>query len=162
MTMTGLWKFGAKNGKERGLLALYILHSLDLEPKSGYALLKEIAEKTEGQWVPSKGAVYPLLRQLEEDDLITLCGTGTRAKKIFEPTEKGWETLRHIRMHKSASREKLVPLKNLLFEIFGEEKQTSKSLIFDIRFLVDDLSADREDRVVDILERCRDELQRIE
>jgi DNA-binding PadR family transcriptional regulator len=162
MTMTGLWKFGAKNGKERGLLALYILHSLNREPKSGYALLKEIAEKTDGHWVPSKGAVYPLLRQLEEDDLITLCGTGSRAKNIFETTKKGRETLRHIRRHKHASREKLVPLKNLLFEIFGEEQHASKGLLFDIRVLVDDLPADREDRAVGILERCRDELQRIE
>ena len=49
--MTGLWKFHCKNGKERGFLALYILHSLKNKPKSGYEILKEIEEKTKGKWI---------------------------------------------------------------------------------------------------------------
>lgn len=68
--MTGLWTFASKDGKERGLLALFILHSLNQQPKSGYELLKEIEAKTEGLWAPSKGTLYPILKQLEEEELI--------------------------------------------------------------------------------------------
>ena len=160
--MNGLWKFGAGNGKERGLLALFILHSLDREPKSGYALLKEISEKTEGLWVPSKGTLYPVLKQLDEDGLIHVVETGTRSKNIFEPTNKGRETLRSIKKRKKESREKLLRFSNLLGEIFGKEKMVVRGLLFDIREAIEDLSPGRVPEAVDILERCVADLRRIE
>jgi DNA-binding PadR family transcriptional regulator len=53
--MNDFWKFSPTCEKERSLATLFILYSLYQEPKSGYDLLKEIAKKTEGKWVPSKG-----------------------------------------------------------------------------------------------------------
>jgi DNA-binding PadR family transcriptional regulator len=160
--VNGLWKFSAGNGKERGLLALFILHSLDREPKSGYTLLKEITDKTEGLWVPSKGTLYPVLRQLEEDSLIHVVETGTRSKNIFEPTDTGRETLRSIKERKKESREKLLRFSNLLGEIFGKEKMVARGLLFDIREAIEDISPGRVPEAVDILERCVADLRRIE
>lgn len=160
--MMGLWKFASKNGKERGLLTLFILHSLNQKPKSGYELLKEIEEKTEGKWVPSKGTIYPILKQLDEEKLINVGETGKRSKNIFELTQKGKETLLNIKGRKKESREKLLQFKNLLIDIFGEEKITMKGLLFEIRDAVDGVSPDKKNQAVKILEKCLADLKRVE
>jgi DNA-binding PadR family transcriptional regulator len=157
--MTGLWTFAPEGGRERGLLALFILHSLMQQPKSGYELLKEIKEKTEGVWVPSKGTLYPILKQLEEEGLIEVTEIGKRSKHIFALTESGNETLRTIKAHKKESREKHLQFRNLLIEIFGEEHVTLRELLFEIRELIDDLAPDNKDRVVAILEHCLADLK---
>ena len=48
--MTNLLNIPIKTDKHRGILSIYILHSLKKKPKSGYELLAEIKEKTEGTW----------------------------------------------------------------------------------------------------------------
>jgi DNA-binding PadR family transcriptional regulator len=157
--MTGLWTFASEGGRERGLLALFILHSLRQQPKSGYELLKEIEEKTEGVWVPSKGTLYPILKQLEEEGLIAVAEVGKRSKHIFELTENGEETLRTVKEHKKESREKHLQFKNLVIEIFGEEHVTLRELLFEIRELIDDVTPDNKDQAVAILEHCRADLK---
>jgi DNA-binding PadR family transcriptional regulator len=160
--MTGLWTFASENGKERGLLALFILHSLNQQPKSGYELLKEIEEKTEGIWVPSKGTLYPILKQLEEEKLITVGETGKRSKTIFALTQNGEETLLTIRERKKESREKLLQFKNLLIDILGEEKITTEGLLFEIRDVIDDVAPTKKNQAAKILEQCLADLKRIE
>lgn len=160
--MTGLLTFASEGGRERGLLALFILHSLGQQSKSGYAVLKQIAEKTEGVWVPSKGTLYPILKQLEEEGLIHVGEIGKRSKTIFELTPNGEETLRAIKEHKKESREKHLQFKNLLIEIFGEEKVTVKGLLFEIRAAIDDLAPDKKDQALRILERCLADVKSLE
>jgi DNA-binding PadR family transcriptional regulator len=157
-----LWKFSTKNGKERGILPLYILHSLQREPKSGYDLLKEIDEKTGGRWVPSKGTLYPVLRQLEAEGLIAICSTEARSKNIFELTETGRETLQNIKTRKKESREKLFLVKNLMIDIFGEDKAPIEELIFEIRTLVETIPPGKESQALAILGNCRSELEGIQ
>ncbi|QSZ66368.1 PadR family transcriptional regulator [Methanofollis aquaemaris] len=159
--MTGIWKFPSKNGRERGLMALYILHSLAQSPKSGYDLLKEIEEKTEGTWVPSKGTLYPLLKQLEEEALIRLFETGKRSKQVYELTETGEETLRAHRQHRRESREKMLQMKNLLVEIFGDEKRELNALFVEIRSLIDALPSEKDEEAGKILGQCLEDLRRI-
>jgi DNA-binding PadR family transcriptional regulator len=160
--MTGLWTFASKDGKERGLLALFILHSLNQQPKSGYELLKEIEEKTEGIWVPSKGTLYPILQQLAEEDLIMVGETGKRSKTIFELTPTGEEALRTIKERKKESHEKLLQFKNLLIDIFGDEKIPMKGLLFEIRDVIDDVSPDKKPQAVMILEQCLADLKSLD
>jgi DNA-binding PadR family transcriptional regulator len=159
LEMTGLLTFASEGGRERGLLALFILHSLGRQPKSGYALLKQIEEKTEGVWVPSKGTLYPVLKQLEEEGLIRVGEIGKRSKTIFEVTPDGEEIVRTIGEHKEESREKLLQFKSLLIEIFGEEDVTVKGLLFEIRAVIDDLAPAEKDRAFAILERCLADLK---
>jgi DNA-binding PadR family transcriptional regulator len=57
-------------------------------PKSGYDILKEFKKRTNGNWIPSKGTVYPLLSELEKDGLIRVKKIGKRSKRIYEATPK--------------------------------------------------------------------------
>jgi len=159
--MPGLWTFAAEGGRARGLIALFVLHSLSQRPKSGYELLKEIKEKTEGVWVPSKGTLYPILNQLEEEGLIRVSEIAQRSKHIFELTPNGEAALRTIKEHKQESREKHLQVKNLLIEIFGEEKVTMRELLFELREVIDNLALDKKDQAVTILEQCLADLRRI-
>jgi DNA-binding PadR family transcriptional regulator len=159
--MTGLWTFASEGGRERGLIALFILHSLSQRPKSGYELLKEIKVKTEGVWVPSKGTLYPILKQLEEEGLINVSEIAQRSKHIFELTLNGEATLRTLKAHKKESREKHLQFKNLLIDIFGEEKVTMRELLFEIRAVIDDLALAKKDKAVTILEQCLADLRSI-
>lgn len=84
------------------------------------------------------------------------------AKNIFELTQNGKETLLTIRERKKESGEKLLQFKNLLIDIFGEEKITMKGLLFEIRDVIDDLSPNKKDQAVKILEKCLADLKRIE
>ncbi|HDS46244.1 MAG TPA: PadR family transcriptional regulator [Methanomicrobia archaeon] len=157
--MTGLWTFAPEGGRERGLLALFVLHSLKQQPKSGYELLKEVGVKTEGIWVPSKGTLYPILNQLEDEGLIAVAEIGKRSKHIFALTESGEETLRTLKAHKKESREKHLQLRNLLIEIFGEEHITLRELLFEMRELLDDVTSNNRDQAVAILEHCLSDLR---
>lgn len=159
--MTDLWKFPAARGKERSLTALFILHSLQQEPKSGYDLLKEIAEKTRGRWAPSKGTLYPLLKEMEDERLIRVIQTGKRSKNIFGLTPDGEKALHRIREHRTESREKMLVFKDLLMEVFGQDRYTLNGLLFEIRTVIDDLPAEKNDLAAGILETCVEELKRI-
>lgn len=159
--MPGLWTFAAEGGRERGLIALFVLHSLSQRPRSGYEMLKEIREKTEGVWVPSKGTLYPILNQLEAEGLIRVGEIAQRSKHIFELTQHGEETLRTIKEHKKESREKHLQFKNLLIEIFGEEQVSMRELLFELRAVIDNLALEKKDQAVIILEQCLAELRRI-
>ncbi len=54
----------------RGLLFFYALMSIGRKPMSGYGLMREIEEKTEGAWRPGPGAIYPTLKKLAEQRYI--------------------------------------------------------------------------------------------
>ena len=46
--MANLLNIPTKVGKQRGILSIYLLHSIKNNPKSGYELLSEIKGKTDG------------------------------------------------------------------------------------------------------------------
>jgi DNA-binding PadR family transcriptional regulator len=159
--MTSLLNFGTQSGKKRGLLVLYVLHSLSRKPKSGYDLRKEIGEKTRGMWMPSKGTLYPVLHQLEDEQLIEVSDTGKRSRIVFCLTPKGEEMLATFRERSRESHKKMALYKNLIFDILGGEKITMKGLIFEIKTTVDELPSGTEDLAVPILETCLNNLKRI-
>ncbi|WP_153015971.1 PadR family transcriptional regulator [Methanofollis ethanolicus] len=159
--MTGISHFPSHGGRGRGFLALYILHSLSQSPKSGYDLLKEIEGKTEGAWVPSKGALYPLLKHLEEEGLIRVFETEKRSKQVYELTGSGEEALQVHRRHRRESREKMLQMKNLILEMFGDEKPGLNSLVIDIRSVIDALPPEKDERAAEILRQCLEDLRRI-
>ncbi len=160
--MLGPWRFSSHNGKGRSLLTLFVLHSLGKEPTSGYGLLKEIERKTKGLWVPSKGTMYPILRQLEDEKLIQVVEKGKRSKNIFELTAKGKETLISLMEYGKESREKLLQFKNLFSDIFGEDKGEDNGLIFEIGDITARLPPDKKNQAVEILEKCLEDLKGIQ
>jgi DNA-binding PadR family transcriptional regulator len=143
------------------LLALYILYSLGKGPRSGYDLLKEIREITRGAWTPSKGSLYPLLHQLEEEGLIAVHDTGDRARTVYERTEKGAEMLRAIRERSRESHRKMILYKDLIHAIFGSSDLTPRRLIFEIRAAIEVVPSTSEREAVALLERCLHDLQEL-
>ena len=159
--MTSLLKFGSQGDKKRGLLVLFILHSLSRQPRSGYDLRKEIEEKTRGMWVPSKGTLYPVLHRLEEEHLIAVSDTGKRSRIVFCLAPKGEETLLTFRERSRESHRKMALYKNLILDIFGGEQITLKGLLFEIKTTVEELPPGMEEQAVPILETCLNDLKRI-
>jgi DNA-binding PadR family transcriptional regulator len=72
----------------RGDVRAAILDLLaDGQPRNGYQLIQEIAERTSGVWRPSAGSVYPALQQLEDEGLISPEGEGRR--RLYALTDDG-------------------------------------------------------------------------
>jgi len=159
--MKNLWKFSLEHGKERGFLTLIILHSLDCEPKSGYSLLKEIGERTQGSWIPNKGTLYPILKSLDAEGLIQVTETGKRSKKVYSLTETGKETLADLKGRKGESEERVAFFKNMHLEIFGEENISLINFLMDVRFYIENLPEERKERALEILKAAFTEIKRI-
>lgn len=69
--------WGGRRGRGRGPRArgdvrAAILLLLDEQPRHGYELIQEIAERSSGAWTPSPGSVYPTLQALEDEGLATI------------------------------------------------------------------------------------------
>ena len=58
--------------RARGDVRAAILLLLDEQPRHGYELIQEIAERSSGAWTPSPGSVYPTLQALEDEGLATI------------------------------------------------------------------------------------------
>jgi DNA-binding PadR family transcriptional regulator len=71
----------------RGDIRSAILLLLDEEPRNGYQIIQELEARTEGNWRPSAGSVYPALQQLEDEGLVR--ATETDGRKLFELTDDG-------------------------------------------------------------------------
>jgi DNA-binding PadR family transcriptional regulator len=162
--MTSLLQFAKKRGKARGLLALYVLHSLARGEKSGYDIMKEIGALTDGSWVPSKGTLYPLLHQLEEEGQIAPvpAAQGARARTAFSLTRTGKETLRRIRAHGEEHHKKMAQYRQVITAIFGKSARPGMNLLFEIRTLLDDMPEEKEQEAARILRHCRDELKKVQ
>ncbi|HEY3775454.1 MAG TPA: PadR family transcriptional regulator [Solirubrobacteraceae bacterium] len=77
--------------RRRGDVRLAVLRLLSEEPRNGYQLMQTIEERSEGQWRPSPGSMYPTLSQLEDEGLI-LSAEADGARR-FEITDAGREAL---------------------------------------------------------------------
>ena len=163
--MTSLLKFGSPEGRGRSLLALYILHSLAKSPKSGYDLIAEIQKKTGGLWVPSKGTLYPVLHQLEEESLIAVVPAvdeqGGRAKTTYTVTESGKEALETTKKRGREGHKKMACCRKLLVDVFGGRKDAGHSLLFEIHDAFEELPPGQKDEAVQVLEQCLHDLKRI-
>lgn len=115
-------------GKEKKFLEHYILHSLSQTPQTGYDLIKEIERKTDGKWVPSKGLIYPLLDELEKNNLIEIHEFGERSKKIYKITEKGQSELNSLKKRHEEMQERFDTIRKLFLETFvpQDERETAE------------------------------------
>jgi len=76
--------------RRRGDVRMAILLLLAEEARNGYQLMQVIEERSEGEWRPSPGSVYPVLSQLEDEGLVR--ATEREGAKLFELTDAGRET----------------------------------------------------------------------
>ncbi|MDX6314577.1 MAG: hypothetical protein QOF84_7434 [Streptomyces sp.] len=78
---------GGRGRARRGDVRASILALLKDQPRHGYEIIQEIAERSGGAWKPSPGSVYPTLQLLEDEGLISSASEG--GKKLFTLTEAG-------------------------------------------------------------------------
>ncbi len=71
-----------------GELKLVFLALIEIEPRHGYDLIREIETRSSGAYAPSPGIVYPTLALLEETGQIE-AQAAEGAKKQFALTEEG-------------------------------------------------------------------------
>jgi PadR family transcriptional regulator, regulatory protein PadR len=82
----------------RGTTTLAILKLLiDAdEPLHGYRMIQELEERSRGIFAFNEGLIYPRLHQMEHDGLLRSRWEGepgTRRRKVYEVTEKGYRQL---------------------------------------------------------------------
>ncbi len=103
ITNTGTGRTGRparKTGVVAGDVAAYALAGLVAlgavaargaqEPRNGYQLIQDIAERSGGVWQPSPGSIYPALQQLEDEGLIQ-AETPEGGRKRYALTTEGRE-----------------------------------------------------------------------
>ena len=108
---------------------MYLLCSLKKKPKSGYEIISEIKEKTEGTWVPSKGTIYPLLKQLEKGGLIKVKTTEKRSKNIFEITPKGKKIILNTKKQGESMMKKFMKFRNLIIDMIEEDSEVLSTMM---------------------------------
>ncbi|MFT3694318.1 MAG: PadR family transcriptional regulator [Kofleriaceae bacterium] len=80
--------FGRGPRARRGNVRSAILSLLGEAPMNGYQIMQAIEQRSNGQWKPSSGSVYPTLQQLEDEDLVTT-EPAPSGSKVFKLTAKG-------------------------------------------------------------------------
>ena len=79
----------------KGQLELVALASLRDGPRHGYAIIKELRERSGGELDVLEGTLYPALHRLEQTGLVRSRWTteGGRRRRIYELTAKGGRRL---------------------------------------------------------------------
>lgn len=71
----------------RGDVRAAVLALLTEGPMHGYQIIREIEERTGGQWKPSAGSVYPTLQMLADEGLVT--AEASQDRKTYALTDLG-------------------------------------------------------------------------
>jgi len=77
---------------KRGDVRAAALALLAEEPRNGYQIIQEIAERSDDVWRPSPGSVYPALQQLEDEGLVQT-ETPEGGRRQYTLTAEGREYL---------------------------------------------------------------------
>jgi DNA-binding PadR family transcriptional regulator len=157
--MSNALNFETHNGQQKGILSMYLLYSLQKKPKSGYEILSEIKEKTEGTWVPSKGTIYPLLRQLEKGGLIEVKTTEKRSKNIFKITPKGKKIILNTKKQGENMMKKFMKYRNLIIDMIDDDSVVLSTMM-QIQNSVFMSYKGKKNKVIKILRRCASDLQK--
>ncbi|MCA1622333.1 MAG: PadR family transcriptional regulator [Acidobacteria bacterium] len=107
-----------------------ILGMLSIEPMSGYDIKKEIQESISYFWAESYGQIYPVLKSLVAEKLVTKTvqkGAGKPDRHVYSLTERGRKELRAW-LAEGASMPKVERNEMLLKLFFGEEVAVSVNI----------------------------------
>lgn len=73
----------------RGEVRTAVLALLAERPMHGYQIIREIEERSRGNWKPSAGSVYPALQLLADEGMVD--AEESNGRKIYSLTEAGRE-----------------------------------------------------------------------
>jgi DNA-binding PadR family transcriptional regulator len=161
----GRYPFGAEFGGrlfDSGELRLVILSYLAEKPSHGYEIMKGIAEKMGGVYMPSAGVVYPTLNQLEDEGFATTSTEG--GKKQYTITDAG-------RTEVEANRARIDLLLGRIRQI-GEAYGSRRApeimramhnckLALKLKFDSGDLTSDQIRKIAEILDGAAKEIERV-
>ena len=83
-----MWAGGGRGPKaRRGDVRAAILAVLAEQPRNGYQIIQEVAERSGGAWKPSPGSIYPTLQQLEDEGLVR--AESDSGRRAYALTEEG-------------------------------------------------------------------------
>src|SRR5215208_5883209 len=79
----------------KGQLELVVLASLRDAPRHGYAIIKELRERSGGELDVLEGTLYPAMHRLEQSGLIKSrwATAGGRRRRVYELTGRGTKAL---------------------------------------------------------------------
>jgi DNA-binding PadR family transcriptional regulator len=75
-------------------LKLALLRCLDDGDMHGLEMINRIKEVTSGEWIPSPGSVYPILREFEENRMVSKRQNGRTL--VYSLTDEGRRSLRSL------------------------------------------------------------------
>lgn len=106
-------------------LTIYILHLLTRKDRLyGKEIINEIENRFAGEWKPSHGLVYPILRELEKEGLVKGSWIGDSSKKtirVYSITKKGINTYkREKENHKEAFANSVYMMETLLGDLYSD------------------------------------------
>jgi DNA-binding PadR family transcriptional regulator len=86
-------------GLIRGMLPLYLLILLQGRPLHGTEIIRSFREMSNDRWKPSPGSVYPVLRQLEQQRLVSGRWRRSQAapQRVYRLTAEGRRVLPEMR-----------------------------------------------------------------
>ena len=120
---------GAGRGRvPRGDVRTAVLLLLNEEPMHGYQLMQAIADRSDGRWTPSPGAIYPTINQLEDEGLVTV--TAEAGRKLVTLTDAGREYVEGRSDDPFAAFASATPgadLRGLLEELLSATRQVARS-----------------------------------
>ncbi|MEI2716402.1 MAG: PadR family transcriptional regulator [Candidatus Nanopelagicales bacterium] len=76
-----------RSRRDRGDVRAAILLLLAEQPRHGYDIITEIADRSEGSWQPSPGSVYPVLKRLAREGLVA--PSEQDGRRVFTLTDSG-------------------------------------------------------------------------
>jgi DNA-binding PadR family transcriptional regulator len=114
----------------RGDARAAILALLAESPMHGYQIMDELAERTNGAWRPSPGSIYPTLRRLSDEGLVS--STEQDDRRVFQLTDAGREAAAESAggappWERLASSAGDVDLRKTVFSIGAAAKQVAAS-----------------------------------
>ncbi|WP_422661680.1 PadR family transcriptional regulator (plasmid) [Paenibacillus sp. EC2-1] len=107
-------------------LTIYILHLLKKKGRLyGKEIIKEIEDRFQGSWKPSHGLVYPILRELEKEGLVTGEWLGDNSKKtirVYEITHRGLKAFEEEKeTHKEVFTQSYMIMETLMGDLYEDE-----------------------------------------
>jgi DNA-binding PadR family transcriptional regulator len=156
------FEFEFRHGRmfEKGDFKYIVLDLLKEKPSHGYEIIRRLEERSQGQYAPSAGVVYPTLQMLE--DLGYVAVNEQDGKKVYTITEAGLGFLEEQapameatrgRMHAWLGHEGREELHALMHELHDIGRL--------LRHAARGADADRVRRVREIVARARQEIEAI-
>jgi DNA-binding PadR family transcriptional regulator len=109
----------------RGISSLCILSILiqsNEKELHGYKILKDLTERTNEMLVIEEGTLYPILRKLEHDKIITSRREESgRKRKFYSITEHGMQVFNHLAGFYSKLTEAIAPLFDVKVDLKQEK-----------------------------------------